>query len=173
MKYILLFVGVSLIALIVFTFTLPGNMTVSSQKIINVPSGKIEEHIIDLKKWEEWNNWKKIDSTIEISFGEKDSGVGAKIYWGHEGKKENEIVIKNYEPNKTIDFDLIWNEGNEISPGKFSFKNRADTATVVSLTHTKDLGNNPLKRLLSAFSQDVFKEQFDIMLSNLKKVAER
>lgn len=172
MKYILLLVLVIFIGLIAFAYTLPSDVVITKSTEMKAQAQRIESEILDLKKWEKWNEWKKIDSTLNISFDEKDSGVGGRVYWGHENKKENSIVIINYKQNEFIEFNLVWNNGADLSPGKFEFKNLNDSTTNVTLTHTRELGNNPIARLVGAMANDLYDQQFGTMLKNLKKIVE-
>lgn len=172
MKYILLLVLVIFVALVAFAYTLPSDVVIKKSIEMKAKPSNIESEVLDLKKWEKWNEWKKIDSTLHISFDEKDSGVGGRVYWGHENKKENSIVLINYKQNEFIEFNLVWNNGSDVSPGKFEFKPLNDSTTKVTLLHTRELGNNPIARLVGAMANDLYDEQFGTMLKNLKKIVE-
>ena len=173
MRYILLGVLGILIILVAYAYTLPESIIITKNTTIAGKAEPIEAEIIDLKKWEEWNEWKKIDSTLNISFDEKDSGVGGRIYWGHKNKKENSIVIINYKKNDFIEFNLVWNNGQDMSPGKFEFvENTKKDSTKVSLTHTRELGNNPIARLMGGMANSIYEEQFSKVLKNLKRIVE-
>lgn len=174
MKYILLFVVILLIGGIVFSFTLPSEISISESTKIKSNPIAIEEKILNLKEWESWNEWKIIDSTLNISFGEKDSGVGGRIYWGHKDFKENSILITNYIPNKIIEFNLVWNSGSEISPGKYEMEfNPKDTTTKLTLTHNRDLGNNPIARIMGTMADNIYSKQFKKSLNKLKNIIEK
>ncbi|MFY8159839.1 MAG: hypothetical protein ACOVNU_00785 [Candidatus Kapaibacteriota bacterium] len=173
MRYILLGILAILVILVAYAYTLPENIIITKNTTIAGNSEPIEEEIIDLKKWEQWNEWKKIDSTLNITFDEKDSGVGGRIYWGHKEKKENSIVIINYKKGSFVEFNLVWNNGADISPGKFEFiENFKKDSTKVTLTHTRELGNNPIARLMGGMANNIYDEQFAKVLKNLKRIVE-
>ncbi len=173
MRYILLGILAILVILVAYAYTLPENIIITKNTTIAGNSEPIEEEIIDLKKWEQWNEWKKIDSTLNITFDEKDSGVGGRIYWGHKEKKENSIVIINYKKGSFVEFNLVWNNGADISPGKFEFiENSKKDSTKVTLTHTRELGNNPIARLMGGMANNIYDEQFAKVLKNLKRIVE-
>jgi len=174
MKYILIFILILLIAGVGFSFTLPSEISISESTKIKSNPKEIEEKILDLKEWESWNEWKIIDSTLNISFGEKDSGVGGRIYWGHKEAKENSILLTNYIPNKLIEFNLVWNSGSDISPGKYEMEfNPKDTTTRLTLTHIRELGNNPIARIMGTMAESIYSEQFKKSLNKLKSLVEK
>src|SRR5262245_8304270 len=71
---------------VIFVFVIivasrPANFRVARSLAIAAPPDAVFPHVNDLKKWEAWNPWGKIDPNMKLTYAGPASGVGASYSW--------------------------------------------------------------------------------------------
>ena len=97
LKYLFLFLLLSLVALTVFVATQKGFFSVERSKVINSPKATVYNYVNDFRNYEDFESWSVEDPTIRMTFPNKTAGNGASFYWtGTEGNG-NAITLKTKE----------------------------------------------------------------------------
>ena len=110
MKKILIGLVVIIVILVVVGFLLPTEYEVNRYIVIDAKPSKIHDLVGDLKRWEDWMTWKDEDPSIEITFGKKTTGVGARQTWtGKEGV--GEIVFTSSDSKRGVEYDMSFQQG--------------------------------------------------------------
>ena len=78
---ILLALAIVVILLIVFVAGQPDEFKLSRSAIISAPPEKIFPHVNELKKWDAWSPWAKLDPQMKLTFDGPPSGVGSIYHW--------------------------------------------------------------------------------------------
>lgn len=104
---ILLALAVVVILLIVFVAGQPDEFTLKRETKISVPREKIFPHVNDLRAWEAWSPWAKLDPNAKNSFEGPAAGVGAAMAWsGNKKIGEGRMTITESCANELIGFRL-------------------------------------------------------------------
>lgn len=85
----------------------PEIMNVSTSKFIAAPPMKVFPYINDLRKFNEWSPWAKMDPNSTIVFAGPSSGVGASFSWtGNEQVGEGTETIVKSAPGSLVELRL-------------------------------------------------------------------
>src|SRR5208282_2700752 len=153
---------------------LPNDFRVSRSAIIKAPRDKVFALINDMKSFNQWNPFAKMDPSTKTVYRGPASGPNAAFEWegtGKAGKGSLEIVESNAPVTVTMKLDILKpmeGHNNVI----FALQTNGD-ATDVSWTMT---GPYPfLNRIFGAiFNMDkIIGATFDSGLADLKRIAEK
>jgi len=81
MRKFLSFIIFLILILGIIGYFLPTSFTVSKSTTISSTSAHIHEYVGDLNKWQTWTAWKGEDPDIDITIGERTTGIGASQRW--------------------------------------------------------------------------------------------
>ncbi len=104
-KKILLLLLVVIVAALIYVVIQPSDYNVSRSKVINAPVADVFNTVNDLRSWEEWGPWHRVDTTIVVTYGDITAGVGASNSWTSQdgpGSMKTIAVV----PNKSIDQEM-------------------------------------------------------------------
>jgi hypothetical protein len=97
-------IGILLIVIIVGQ---PDEFKLVRETRISVPREKMFPHVNDLRAWEAWSPWAKLDPNAKNSFEGPASGVGAAMAWsGNKKIGEGRMTITESQANELIGFRL-------------------------------------------------------------------
>jgi len=129
MKKILIGLVVIIVILVVVGFLLPTEYEVSRYIVIDAKPSKIHDLVGDLKRWEDWMTWKDEDPSIEITFGKKTTGVGARQTWtGKDGV--GEIVFTSSDSKRGVEYDMSFEQGRYKSLGSILYEEMGKSTRV-------------------------------------------
>ena len=80
-KYLLLLLLLSFVALTIYIATQKGNFTVESSKVINSPKASVFNYVNDYKNWPKFSSWISSDESIKSSFSPNSVGRGSSFTW--------------------------------------------------------------------------------------------
>ena len=169
---LLAFAFIALIIIVVIAGR-PDEFVVSRSAAISAPSEKIFPHVNDLRRWEAWSPWAKLDPNVKNAFSGVDSGAGAAMAW--EGNRRigvGKMTITDSQPGEFVHFRLEFiRPFQATNTAEFRFKSEAG-GSVVTWTMT---GQSNL--FFKAFSlvrncEDLVGKDFEKGLASLKAVAE-
>jgi len=109
MKKVFIFLAVAVLILVVVSFFLANEFEASRSIVIKAPPEKVHEYVGDLRKWDAWAPWKESDPSLEITYGEKTTGVGATQSWKGE-KGGGRLTFTMCDPGKGITYDLVFDD---------------------------------------------------------------
>lgn len=101
--YILIAIAVSLAALIVFVAVRPAEFRIVRERVIPAPPAALFEHVNDLRKWEDWSPWAKLDPTMKQTYDGPPAGPGAAYSWAGNAKAgQGKMTILESRPNDHV-----------------------------------------------------------------------
>ena len=152
---------------------LPKDYDFNRSVVIDAPPEAIHAILDDLRRWPEWEPWKDADPTIEVTFGEKTTGVGAHQSWTSKDGK-GELTITKSDPQSGIEFDMafIMGEDKRIpSVGKLLFTKEGNQTRVTwSLKGNMDIP--VVGGFLAATMDKAAGAEFEKGLAKLKRAVE-
>ena len=172
LKKIALGLGVVLAVLIIVIALQPSAFVIERSANINAPADILYAQIADLRAWEAWSPWAKMDPQMKSTFEGPASGVGAITSWEGPEAGKGRMEITAVKPNREIDIKL-----------DFLAPMQATNRTVFSLTennasttvHWRMEGNNSFAGKGFALFMNMDKMvggDFDKGLASMKTLAE-
>lgn len=172
LKLLLAIVAALVLAVMIFAMTLPSDITIERDVIVNVPQTYAFDYLADLKNWEQWTVWKEFDSTLVYTYNGKTIGKGAKQTWNGDHSQKASLLFDKITPPEKIEFELSWDNGQTSFSGYISTKRLEESKTEIYWVHYKDVGWNPFMRILGSMLENVMGPNFEKSLANLKKKLE-
>lgn len=172
-KKIGLWAGIFLLALILISFLLPSEVHVKRSVEIKSSMEHVFDQVIDLRNWEKWDPWKRMDPSMVITFSNPPLGEGSFYKWESKNKQlgsgtlKLQRVIQFEEIETAIDFD-----GRGTGSTLFQFSHKGDKV-VVDWSMDIDVGMMPWNKYKGLLIKSELKKQFDKGLHGLKFYAEK
>lgn len=166
-------IGVVLVVLIVVIATRPSEFRVARSTVVNAPPATVFPHVNELKNWEAWNPWGKLDPNMKLTYSGPASGVGAVYSWvGNHEVGEGRGTITDSRPNELVQLKLeFFKPMAGVSTAEFTFKPQGDKTEV---TWAMSGTNNFIgKAMCLVMNMDkMIGGQFEKGLADLKSAAE-
>ncbi len=173
LKKILIGIAVIIIVFVIVVATRPSEYHVTRSATIAAPPEAVFPHVNELKKWEAWNPWGKIDPAMKLTYAGPASGVGAAYAWvGNKEVGEGRMTITESRPNELIQSKLeFYKPMAGVSTTEFTFKLEGNQTTV---TWSMTGKNNFIAKAFCMFMNmdKMIGGQFEKGLADLKSVAE-
>ena len=174
LKIILLVVAAAIAALLAYAAFKPNSFRLSRSTTINAPPDKVFALINDLRQFNAWNPFAKLDPQNAITYDAVTVGVGGAYNWQGEKSGAGRMQITESVPAQRVsaklDFSKPFEAHNRVD---FTVQAQGDKACTVTW---KMHGPMPyLNRLMTTFfdmDKTVGKE-FEAGLANLKAMAEK
>lgn len=166
-------VAIVLIAAIITVvgFLSPSQVQVIRSLKINTPSEVIHAQINNLKNWNNWSPWYKMDTAVIIDYNGIDAGPGASYAWASENRNVGTgdmTIISSSKDSIILTMNFMENgSGTAI----FTFMG-SDSSTLVAWTMRMDMGGNPIKRAFGLLMDKMLGPDFEKGLTNLKSFTE-
>ena len=159
--------------LLVLISTRPNDFRVTRSARIPGPTQTVFAHVADLRKWEAWSPWARMDPNAKTTYSGTEAGVGQAMSWAGNSKVgEGAMTIAESHPSDLVRFQLDFRKPMAATHmAEFTFKPDGDH-TLVTWTMT---GQN--KFLSKAFGlvvdcDKMIGGQFEQGLANLRQVIE-
>ena len=122
-KKILISIAVLLFFLAIIPLFLPKKMKLEAEKEFNFPIQPLFDECNNLKKFTQWSEWAKKDSTIEMEFFPPYIGKGALYKWKGKSKEvgEGQMQIIESINNSSINYELEFKNWDKKSNVKIQF----------------------------------------------------
>lgn len=170
---ILITIAIVLAIFVIIVALRPSDFRVSRSATISAPSAIVFEHVNELRKWEAWSPFVKMDPAMKKTYDGPQSGIGASSSWaGNSQVGEGRMTITDSQPNELIKFKLDFIKPFEgTSTAEFSFKPEGNQTVV---TWTMKGTNNFIGKAFSLFMDcdKMLGPQFERGLTDLKSIAE-
>ena len=172
MKFIILFISIILLGLIIYTLLQPDRFRVSRSIVVNVSPQQIFPQIDNLRNFNQWNPWAKMDPKSKETFDGPDHGVGAKMSWeGSPKVGKGSMTITEVRSNEYVQCEMKFIEPMAaVHTAEFNLhKDAANDVTTVTWSLSGE--NGFFGKLMSLiFSQDkMIGEPFEQGLKELKE----
>ncbi len=171
---ILLALSFIAIGLVVVIAGQPDESVVTRSTMISAPPDKVFPHVNELRKWDEWSPWAKIDPAARSTYDGPAAGIGAAMSWdGNQKVGAGKMTIIESRPNDRIRINLEFIrpfQSNTLA--EFNFvPEHTQTAVTWSMC-----GNSSLFFKLFGLVMDcgdMVGRDFEMGLASLKAVAEK
>ena len=152
----------------------PDELLIQRQATIAAPPGAVFEQVNDLKKWDAWSPWAKMDPNAKIDFEGPAAGKDAAFTWsGNDQIGEGRMTIVESRPADLVDIKVDFTKPFEnTSSSKFEFKPEANQTQVTWSMGGKQ--NFIEKAMCIVFNgKKMIGDEMEKGLSNLKTLAEK
>lgn len=172
-------IGILLVIIVmILFFALPTSFHIDKEIIINQNSEAVFEQVNNLKNWEKWSPWQKIDSNIVNEYEGPESGVGAINIFksNHDDVGNGKMEIVNSNPLSYINIALylegMSDENTPTMENSFSFTDMTDNHVKVNWVVADTIGQFSPWRLFIPFMSVMLSDMMEQGLNDLKKVCE-
>jgi len=100
-----LLVGLVLLvaAAVVVVWLQPDDYRLTRSTTIAAPAAEIFPHVNDLRQWEDWSPWAKLDPNAKVTFEGPPAGPGAVFHWsGNDKVGAGTMTITASRPNERV-----------------------------------------------------------------------
>ncbi|HLF62763.1 MAG TPA: SRPBCC family protein [Saprospiraceae bacterium] len=177
MKKLLKRAGYGLLGLFVIllgiSFLLPSEQRIESSVKINAPIQIVFDQVNDLRNWDRWSPWKKMDPMIEMSYSNPPTGKGAFYVWKskHERVGNGKLILSEVIPNKKIVTALDFEKGQDGS-AEFTFEEEKK-AVKVTWSMMYHIGGNPVRKYALLFQKGAMRKAFEQGLNGIRENSEK
>jgi hypothetical protein len=100
-------ISVVIIALIVIVSMQPAEFSVKRTGAIAAPASAVFPHVNELRNWEAWSPWARLDPHAKSTFEGPAAGTGASMAWaGNKNVGEGRMTIVESRPDELVRFKL-------------------------------------------------------------------
>jgi uncharacterized protein YndB with AHSA1/START domain len=90
-------------AFLVVVWFQPDDYRLTRQTVIAAPAAAVFAQVNDLKKWDDWSPWAKLDPNAKVTFSGPQSGPGATFMWdGNDKVGAGTMTITESRPNQRV-----------------------------------------------------------------------
>jgi uncharacterized protein YndB with AHSA1/START domain len=151
----------------------PSDFAVSRTAKIAAPPQDVFGHVNNLKKWDAWSPWAKLDPNAKVAFEGPEAGKGAAFSWsGNEQIGVGRMTVAESRPAELVALDVAFTEPMEgKSTSEFAFKPDGNQTEV---TWTMRGHNNFVGKAFCLImnGEKMMGGEMEKGLANLKAVAE-
>lgn len=173
LKTLLLIVAAAVAALLIYATTKPDTFRLSRSATIAAPPDKVFALINDLRLFNTWNPFAKMEPTVAITYEAKSAGVGGAYGWKGDKTGEGRMQITESVPAQRVsaklDFVKPFEAHNVVD---FTVQPQGSGSTATWAMH----GPMPyLNRVMTIFfdMDKTVGKDFESGLANLKALAEK
>ena len=169
-KILIVLVVIVAIAAIIGMFMSP-NVHVERSLEMKASPDAVYNQVADLKNWDNWMPWNKLDPNWQRTFGEKTSGEGANYAWKSDKSEvgQGSITITKAVPNEMVETNLHF-EGQGDATGSYKIE-KTDAGTKMTWGLDMNMGGNPFKRLMGGMMDKMMAPWFEKGLKSLDSAA--
>jgi uncharacterized protein YndB with AHSA1/START domain len=173
LNIILIAIAVIVVLFVVVVATRPVDYSVTRSGNISAPPAVVFAQVNELKKWEAWNPWGKIDPAMKLTYEGPPAGTGASYRWvGNNQVGEGSMTVTESRPDELVRFRLDFLKPFKgTSTAEFTFKSQGSQTAVTWSMSGKN--NFMAKAIHLCVNMDkMIGGQFEKGLADLKSVAE-
>lgn len=102
---VLLYFGLALIGAVIVMA--PDRFVVTREAVVEAPPARVFTLIDELRNWESWSPWAKLDPQQQTSYSGPPAGAGASFEWSGNSKVgAGRLTIAESRPSEAIDIKL-------------------------------------------------------------------
>lgn len=172
LKKILIVVVVLILALVVVIVLQPSHFHITRSATIPAPASVVFAQVNELKKWEAWSPWMKLDPNAKSTYEGPAAGKDAAMAWdGNSSVGAGKMTITDSKPNELVQLRLDFEKPLKgTNTAEFNFKEDAGQTTV---TWSMDGENNFIGKAIGLFlnCDKMVGGQFEKGLADLKSAS--
>jgi len=136
-KKIVLVLLALIAAFVIYVALQPDAYKVERSVTIAAPAAKVFENVNNLRKWEAWSPWAKLDPDAKVAFEGPEAGKGAAMSWDGDDKVgAGKMTIVESDPDKAVDIKVSFTRPFEGSTNSdFNFTPKGDQTDVAWAMH--------------------------------------
>lgn len=173
LKKVLIALAALILIFVVVVAIQPSDFRVERAVTIAAPPAAVFAEVNDLKKWDAWSPWAKLDPDAKVSFEGAESGQGAGMSWaGNEQVGAGTMTVTESRPDELVKLRVEITEPFEgSSQSQFSFKPETDQTSV---TWTMSDHHNFLEKAICLImnGKKMIGDQMKEGLAKMKSVVE-
>jgi len=172
MRVLKILIGLLLLFAIVFLVlgvTAPKQMSISKTMEINAPADKVFNQVNNLKNWEKWSPWYKMEPTMALTYSDNPSGANSWYKWKGDKMGEGQLTITKAIPSQRIETALDFGEMGQ-STGYWDFKSKGNSTEVTWGMNAENTGNFLKKTQTRIIFPMMMNSSFKKGLTNIKEV---
>ncbi|MBI3502531.1 MAG: SRPBCC family protein [Bacteroidetes bacterium] len=177
-KGILITLVILAVIITVIGFLSPRHVHVERSMTIKAPVEIVHAQINNLKNWNNWSPWYKMDTAMKMEYNTIAEGAGASFKWESKNKNvgSGDLTITSSTKDSIVTAMNFMENGT--ATGKFVFtkadspKDSLRSGTKVTWTMESDMGMNPIGRIFGLFMDKMVGKDFEKGLAGIKDVAE-
>ncbi|MGV6850506.1 MAG: SRPBCC family protein [Marinibacterium sp.] len=158
--------------LVIASFFLPREVTVSRSIQIDAPAAAVFPYLNSLQKSAEWSPWLERDPNVQLTYSGPEAGVGNTLEWQSDnpnvGSGRQEITLS--KPNDRVETALDFGPMGT-AMAYFALLGEGNT-TDVTWGFASDMGNNPMGRWMGLMMDKWVGDDYEKGLANLKALVE-
>jgi len=170
---ILIAVVVILAVLVIVVAMRPPEFLVTRTGRVAVPPASVFPHVNELRKWDAWSPWAKLDPNAQNTFEGSAAGLGSAMKWSGNNKiGEGRMTITQSRPPELIQFKLeFFRPFKATNTAEFTFK---PDGGVTVVTWSMSGRNNFVGKAMGLFidCDKMVGSHFEKGLAHLKSVVE-
>ncbi|MCO4294789.1 SRPBCC family protein [Solitalea sp. MAHUQ-68] len=159
-----------IILLVIISFFLASEYTVSRTTVIKAPVEKVYSEFNDLNHWLTWNSFDDDFPDIKYTTTDPGNGVGAKQSWVSE-KMNGSMTITESVPNKHVKILLQFEGFDDPLQANIDMEPVAE-GTKVTWTDEGKLGKNPVYKYMGLMMDKMMGGNMEKSFENIKKQCE-
>jgi hypothetical protein len=151
----------------------PDEFTVSRRIKIAAPAGSVYPHVNELRNWEAWNPWGKLDPNYRLTYDGPPAGAGASFSWSGNNKVgAGRNTITQSVPNELVRLKLEFQKPMvATNTAEFTFRSDGSQTTVTwAMSGTNSFGGKIFGLFMNC--EKMCAKQFDKGLAQMKSVVE-
>ncbi len=173
LKIILIALAVIVAVFVVVVALQPAEFRVARSATMSAPAPAVFAQVNELRKWEAWNPWQKIDPAMKLTFAGPPAGNGASYSWvGNNQVGEGRLTITESRPSDLVRIKLEFLKPfAATNTAAFTFK---PDGNQTSVTWSMEGRNNFMAKAINlCMNMDkMVGAQFEKGLADMKSVVE-
>ena len=173
LKIILTILALIVVVFVVVVALQPADFRVARSATMSAPAQAVFAQVDDLRNWEAWNPWQKIDPAMKLTFAGPPAGPGASYSWaGNNEVGEGRLTITESRPNDLVLIKLEFLKPfTATNTATFTFKSIGNQTAV---TWSMEGRNNFMAKAINLFMNmdRMVGGQFEKGLADMKAVVE-
>ncbi len=175
MKFLKWVLGILLLLVVLYllvaAFVAPKNLKIEQSATMKAPANMVYNMVNDLKAWDEWSPWNKMDTAMVNTYSDMHVGKGAKVSWdGPKAGKGTQEIVETVK-GESVRTEMFFDGFDEASYSNWKFEEGED-GTKVSWDF--DGGKTPfIMRPMNLMMKGAIKQSYTDGLAAIKEIAEK
>lgn len=173
-----LLIALAVVAALIVVFVIvvamqPSTFRISRSATMAAPAAAVFPHVNELKKWQPWSPWMKLDPNAKSTFEGPPAGLGSAMAWaGNNEVGEGKMTIIESKPNELVRFRLeFYKPMAGTSEAEFTFKPEGNKTTVTwSMSGTNNFVGRAMCMVMNM--DKMVGGQFENGLASIKSLVE-
>lgn len=171
MKRLGIIAVVIIVLVVVVGLMLPQDYVVSREIVIAAPADQVHAYVGELKKWDDWGPWKDGDPTVEVTLGEKTTGVGASQSWTADSG-DGKLVFTQCDASAGIAYDMEFADWDEGCKASVTYQAQGE-GTLVTWEMTGSVPTPVIGGYFARMMPGMISPMFELGLQKLKTCVEK